>query len=80
MAEAHIRIQDLRLRLRLPGVGPAEARRLAQEVVRELAAHPPTATHSGSVGVVELKVAASSTGGTGPLAVRIADSLRRALP
>ncbi len=80
MPETRVRIQDLRLRLHLPGVGPAEAQRLAREVARELAAHPPAATHSASLGAVDLKVTVSSTGGTSPLAARIADSLRRALP
>ncbi|HEX2854247.1 MAG TPA: hypothetical protein VHO24_13510 [Opitutaceae bacterium] len=77
MAEPAITIRDLRIRV--PGMGRAEARRLGEAVARELAAHPPAVSTPRQLGAINLRVTGSAAGGTQQLASQIAASLRGSL-
>lgn len=78
MAEPALTIRDLRLRV--PGLGREEARRLGEAVARELAANPPAASGPRQLGALDLRVPGAAAGGTQQLASQIAASLRRSLP
>jgi hypothetical protein len=77
MPEPTITIRDLRLRV--PGLGREEARRLGEAVARELAENPPAVTGPRELGAVDLRVHAAAGLGTQQLASQIAASLRRTL-
>ena len=77
MPEPTLTIRDLRLRV--PGLGRGEARRLGEAVARALAENPPAVATSRRLGAVDLRVHASAAHGTDHLAGQIAASLRRSL-
>jgi hypothetical protein len=77
MPEPLLTIRDLRIRI--PGLGREEARRLGAAVARELAALPPAASSPGELGTVHLRVHGSAAQGPDQLAAQIAASLRRSL-
>jgi hypothetical protein len=77
MAEPVLTIRDLRIRV--PGMGREEARRLGEAVARELAANPPSTATPRQLGAVKLRVAGSAASGTQQLASQIAASLRGSL-
>lgn len=73
----NLTIRDLRIRV--PGLGREEARRLGEAVARELAQHPPAAAQNRELGSIQLRVPGSPARGTQQLASHIAASLRRSL-
>ena len=81
MPDPALTIRDFRLRV--PGLGPEEARRLGEAVARELAARPPRprspSPSSTNLASLTLRVQAGTGGGVQSLAARIAESLRRSL-
>jgi hypothetical protein len=77
MPEPKLTIRDLRIRV--PGIGREEARRLGAEVARELAAKPIATAGPRELGALHLRVRGSARDGTQQLASKIAASLRGSL-
>lgn len=77
MPEPALTIRDLRIRV--PGLGREEARRLGEAVARELAANPPAVSGPRQLGALDLRVHGTAAGGTQQLASQIAASLRHSL-
>jgi len=74
-----MRPRDLRigeLRLRVPGLTPAAARRLGQAVAQHLAANPPQSA-ADRIPSLHVKIASRTSGSTGDLAERIAAATRK---
>jgi hypothetical protein len=77
MPEPTITIRDLRIRV--PGMGRVEARRLGEAVAQELANNPPTSATPRDLASLTVRMNGSAAQGTQQLATQIAASLRKGL-
>jgi hypothetical protein len=77
MSEPTLTIRELRLRV--PGLGRAEAQRLGEAVARELASQPPMSAAPRALDHLAVRVHGTSAQGVPQLAARIAASIRRSV-